>query len=84
MKSQSVENIIQNDFLEEIFDDFDYPVYEEEPESLFEEVVEGSSENEKELESFETPIAEEPTVTRIKLVRLQNTFILPGTNEILL
>lgn len=73
---------MQNDFLEEIFDDFDYPVYEE-PESIFEEVVEGSSENEKELENFETPIAEEPTVTRVKLVRLQNTFILPGTNEIL-
>ena len=73
---------MQNDFLEEIFDDFDYQVYEE-PESIFEEVVEGSSENEKELENFETPIAEEPTVTRVKLVRLQNTFILPGTNEIL-
>ena len=74
---------MQNDFLEEIFDDFDYSVYEEEPESVFEEVVEGSSENEKELENFETPIAEEPPVTRVKLVRLQNTFILPGTNEIL-
>ena len=83
MQSKSVEKQMQNDFLEEIFDDFDYPAYEEEPESVFEEVVEGSSENEKGLENFENSIAEEPTVTRVKLVRLQNTFILPGTNEIL-